>query len=576
MRYPAGVVLALVLAGCTPSTSGVVPTVHVPAPAPRPGPTSPPQPEPEPVVETTTVPSALAPVLTVSPPGGAYAGPVEVTVACDDPDAEIVVTTDGSPPVAGVSPPYGGPFSLDASATVRVLATNAWGTDSEAPTYLQLGTDVVDFTSNLPLLVLWSWEPAPEVKDEVYTTYTVSVFEPPAGGRTAFPAEATLSERAGLKIRGSSSAGYPKHPYRLEVWDPEDDGSRTVPLLAMPPDDDWILLAPLAFDRAFVRDALAYAVSNSIGRQASRTRFVEAFLAEEGEEVGWDDYVGIYVVEERVEVGPERVAITPLQPADVVEPALSGGYLFKEDRVGPGESGFVAGTADGQLDFQQPFVHVDPGEAVIAPEQAEYLSGWLDELGSALVSPGFADPSTGRHYGELVEIDAWIDHHAVNVWAKNPDAFRLSGYYHKDREGLLVAGPVWDFDRTLGCSSDGRCEDPTWWDASNETTDTTYVFDHGFWRGLFSDPAFRVFYFARLEVLLDAELSTPVVEATIDAMAAELAEAAPRNYATWTSYPPETGSFEGEIDALKAWIRTRHDWMQGCLELPDPMLCTGN
>jgi hypothetical protein len=164
----------------------------------------------------------------------------------------------------------------------------------------------------------------------------------------------------------------------------------------------------------------------------------------------------------------------------------------------------------------------------------------------------------------------------LNVFAKNPDAFRLSGYFHKDRGGPIVAGPVWDFDRTIGCTSDGRCDDPTWWDASNQTFDTTVVFEHGFWGGLFEDPAFRDAYFARLAALLDAELSKTSVDAVLDGMAAELAAAAPRSYEAWPGWEPTRGSFEAEIEHLRGWLDARRAWMQGCLALPDPRDCPGN
>jgi hypothetical protein len=348
-----------------------------------------------------------------------------------------------------------------------------------------------------------------------------------------------------------------------------------VPLLGMPPEADWVLLSPLVFDRALMRNALMYTLSNRMGRYAPRTRFAEVFVAERGEPLGMDDYQGVYVVVERIERDADRVDIARLGPTDVVLPELSGGYLFKEDRLGPTDRGFWAGDAGGVFTFQQPFVFVDPSEDELRVEQASYLMEQLDELGEALASPDFTHPVTGRHYDQIVDVDSWIDHHILNVFAKNPDAFRLSGYFHKDREGPIQAGPLWDFDRTMGCADDTRAADPTWWDPSNETWDCTFVFEHGFWRGLFADPVFAARYWQRWDDVLGAELSLAAVEAEIDAMEAELAEAAPRNVAAWPSYPPRGGSFEAEVDLLRAWVRDRHRWATGCLTLPDPSQCMG-
>jgi hypothetical protein len=128
------------------------------------------------------------------------------------------------------------------------------------------------------------------------------------------------------------------------------------------------------------------------------------------------------------------------------------------------------------------------------------------------------------------------------------------------------------------CSSDGRADNPTWWDASNETSDTTYYFTHGWFEGLFNDPVFRERYFERLSELLDNELSTKSVNAIIDAMQSEISEAAERNFTQWSDYPPRGGSLATEVAMLKNWLEQRHDWMRDCLDdasLPNPINCVG-
>jgi hypothetical protein len=517
---------------------------------------------------------AVEEALVATPGPGLYAGPV--TVELGGVAGPIVYTTDGSVPVRGGSPEWTGPLTLVEGTLIRALGVTAAGEEvGFAGAWLQLDPGLVGFDGELPLLVIWSPAAAPNAPSEVYTPYTLTVIEPDAKtGRARAPAVASNSGRAGIRVRGSSSAGYPKRPYRLELWDDLDDGDRTVRLLGMAEDGDWVLGAPADFDRALLRNSLMYALSRDVGRWAPHTAFAEVFVAERGEAVGYDDYVGVYEVTDRIEVHPERVAITELLPGDVAPPAVTGGYLFKEDRLPPGEAGFTAGTAGG-LTFQQPFVWESPAEAEVAPEQDAWLRATLDELGTALVSPGFVHPVTGRAYDAILDVDSFVDHHVLQVFAKNPDAFRLSGYFHLEREGRLAAGPVWDFDRTLGCATDARAEDPTGWDASDETPDCTYVFDHGFWGGLFDDPAFRARYFARMQVLLDGPLSVASVHARIDAFEAQLDEAAVRNLLQWPDWPPRGGSHAAEVALLRDWVVRRHAWMQACLALPEPVACLG-
>ena len=526
---------------------------------------------------TSSLGDMVEPALTATPDGSLFIDFETVTLSTSDPNATIWYTLDGSAPVVGSSEPYVEPLELTESTQVRAIAQlNGAQTVSTAPTFLKVQSNLDGFTTNLPVVALWSRTEAPEFKEEAYTNFSLVAVEP-GGGDVQFPSHATTSVRAGLKVRGSSSAGYPKRPYRLETWPAENDQQvdEDIAWLGMPEEADWVFLAPLDFDRAFSRNALIYQLSNDIGRQASRTRFVEVFVAENGESLGTDDYVGVYLVVEKIERGRDRVDITRLLPTDIAEPEVTGGYIFKEDRLGPDEGGFTAGTASGRLEFEQPFVMVEPDEIELQNQQEAYLTDLLDELGVALTSPDFIHPGTGRHYDEIIDVDAWIDHHILNVFTKNPDAFRLSGFFHKDREGLLSAGPIWDFDRTMGCESDTRAEDPTWWDPSSQTSDTTFVFDHGFWRGLFQDPVFQGRYWDRWADLLNNQLSVAAIEVHLTAYEAELQAAAPRNFAKWSDYPPRGGDLAFEMDLLRTWISDRHAWITDCLTRPDPTTCPG-
>ncbi len=44
----------------------------------------------------------------------------------------------------------------------------------------------------------------------------------------------------------------------------------------------------------------------------------------------------------------------------------------------------------------------------------------------------------------------------------NIDWGRHSAFFYKDRDGKIVCGPVWDYDRALGCE-DVRDNEPRAW-----------------------------------------------------------------------------------------------------------------
>ena len=528
-----------------------------------------------PEIPTEQVGPATEITLSASPAAQVFVDELTLTLEATT-DVEIAYTLDGSEPNSR-DEVYTEPITLDESTQVRAVALDIHGDPFGEPiavSYVRVSQGLADFSSNLPVLVLSSARSLPESKAD-HVQFSLQVHTPGLDGRTRLESP-DQDLRAGLKVRGSSSAGYPKKPYGLELWSAQDDEDQAAELLGMPAESDWVLLAPLNFDRALMRNALAYQLSRDVGRYAPRTRFVELFAEGRNGELDEESYRGVYVLVERIKRDPERVDIQELGPQDNSLPELSGGYLFKEDRTAEDENGFTAGTAGGTFEFQQPFVAVDPKEEELSFSQARYLSGTLDTLGESLAAPDFQDPESGSHYSEQIDTAAWIDHHILNTLPKNPDAFRLSGYFSKDRGGPIVAGPLWDFDRTMGCESDSRAEDPTWWDPSNQTTDTTYIFEHGFWLGLFADPEFQEAYWARWVELLEGELALDRILDHVQSMEAELSEAAQRNTARWPDYAPRGGSYTAEVQLLEQWLTVRHRWISRCVEREDPQSCMGN
>jgi CotH kinase protein/Chitobiase/beta-hexosaminidase C-terminal domain len=519
------------------------------------------------------------PELVATPTPGTFVDVVkiELSLSTDAPELTLRCTVDGSLPVATSSPECD-ELELTRSTGVRAIAVDERGLIRAAGyfPYIKLEADVAAFSSRMPIALLWSpTDPVPPSKTDDYASFSLTTFDAAAtatDGMNRWPAPATAWTRAGIRIRGSSSASFPKRPWKLETWGPLGDEDDKISVLGMPRQSDWVLIAPLEFDRALMRNSLAFALSNDIGRYAPRTRHAELFVVGGGASVKMAHYVGIYEVVEQIKPDPERVAIKRVKPTDVTGAAVTGGYLWKVDRLSGEESGFVAGTAGGAFDFQQPFVFDDPNDLEVAPQQRAYLSSFLDEVAEALVDDDFVNPTTGLHYGDLIDVGSFIDHQILNVLAKNPDAFRLSAFMHKDRGGKVFAGPLWDFDRTMGCSSDVRASSPLGWDASG-ASDASDVFDVGFYRGLFSDPAFTAKYWARWQELLEGPLSAAAVADRVDQIAAELdAAAVERNFKRWSLYAPR-GSFQNELTLLKQWLDERQQWIAQCLTLPDPRDC---
>ena len=143
-----------------------------------------------------------------------------------------------------------------------------------------------------------------------------------------------------LERHGSSTAGEPKFSMAVELQDDNGVDQRCSPL-GMPAEADWLMHAPYFYDRAMMHNDLMYRTSNEMGRYAPRTRFVEVYLVTRGSApLDTGNYMGVYILEERIELGNDRVDVERVKPGASVPPEVTGGYLFKIDRSG-GDDGFI-------------------------------------------------------------------------------------------------------------------------------------------------------------------------------------------------------------------------------------------
>ncbi len=269
-----------------------------------------------------------------------------------------------------------------------------------------------------------------------------------------------------MKVRGSSSAGFAKYSLSLESQD-EGKVDQAISPLGMPEESDWVLSGRYTFDRALMRNPVIYQLSNETGEYAVRTRFVEVFLNTGGGNLSYSsDYVGVYTLMEKIKRDGDRVDVRKLAAGDVTEPDVSGGYVWKKDRLDPGDSGFSVNSMGS-------FGWVYPKEQNVAPAQESWLRGHLNEFDTALYNSNWTNPSTGKHFTEYIDHFSWLRHHWLNTLAMNVDGFRLSGYYYKHHDetngGKVGAGPIWDFDRTMG-STDSRDNNPSQWDGSGDSS----------------------------------------------------------------------------------------------------------
>jgi hypothetical protein len=506
-----------------------------------------------------------------SPSAGTFVGSQTVSLSVTA-KADIHYTLDGSLPTAS-SPRYGGPLTLHTSTRLRAVAivpdapprgSSGGGTTADAglqgpvatEIYLRVDPDTQRFTSHLPIILIHTFESgALDSYGTEHVEAALQVLEP-TSNTSHIVGRAALDARIGIHVRGETSRNFPKKQYALELRADDEDADSARPLLGLPSNSDWVLSDPITYDRALIRNALAFELSNRIGRYAPRTRFAEVFMVDDGGDVRAGSFLGFFTLIEKIGRGPGRVNVSGLAPSAATLPAVTGGFILRIDK------GVPDFTAAGRW---LQFVYPAPGTMMSAERrpQLDFIRDFLDGFGHAASAANFTHPSTGQHYSEFIDVDAWIDHHIINALTKNVDGLRFSAYFHKERGSRLAAGPVWDFDRSLGTPYDARAAEPEEW---NQTWNATDYFNEGWWRLLFRDPDFRSRYRARFKTLLDGALSADTLDRIVDRFASEVRDAADRNFQRWTQSPPRDNSHAAEIALLKDFLRRRGAWIKTQLD----------
>ncbi|NCF88947.1 MAG: hypothetical protein GWQ08_26075, partial [Verrucomicrobiaceae bacterium] len=109
----------------------------------------------------------------------------------------------------------------------------------------------------------------------------------------------------------------------------------------------------------------------------------------------------------------------------------------------------------------------------------------------------------------------------------------MSTYLYQPINGKLFYGPIWDFDRTMGCDSDTRARDPKAW--------VSYFATQGMWKNLLGTgvnrkggeakmPEFWQEWINRYHELRRTVWSEENMHSIIDSMAAEIREGQVRNF----------------------------------------------
>ena len=532
---------------------------------------------PTPAAENN-LPAAPKPTFTET--GGTFVGSktVEILNPQPSPNFQIRYTVDGTEPNEE-SLLYTAPLVLTRSTWLRAKVFDSSSQQAFSPSnttseaFIALHSDLVSRDSDVPLLVIDTLgQSFPGSGASNLASSLVSLYDVDPVTRRASIVDGNLeySGFGGFRQRGSSTGGQPKPSLTFETWGAFDDDF-DVSLLGMPSESDWVLYAPYNFDRTLIHEPFVYGLARDMGQYAPRTQVVEVYANRGGDVLDESDYLGAYVLQEKIKRGSDRVDIAAGDPeatytdlaSTPIDDPITGGYIWKIDRPDPGEPTFNAGGQG--LNWVYPKHPNSTSNALkVTPAQQAYVQDFFDEFRDVLNGPDYADPVNG--YAKYIDVDSWIDFHLINTLTENVDALALSTYLHKDVGGKIAFGPAWDFDRALE-SIDNRDDNPLDWPAGGNN-----LFERTWWSRLFSDPNFFQQYIDRYQELRQTEFSNEAIDARIDKWAAVVDESRVRDLERWSQTPRSNcpspaefcdGTWEGEVEHMRDWLHLRLGFMDG-------------
>jgi hypothetical protein len=520
--------------------------------------------------------AALDPVddVAFSVPSGTFEGSLSVSMTAGVASAEIRYTTDGLLPTESSTLYDGAPLTLTETTQLRAQAFEAGVTTGFPVTAIYIRR-TFDVTSDIPLVIMEAYgggKPPTEAGPEkvIFRDLAFMLFEP-VDGVAAISAPPTWASRSGYHVRGQSSASFEKAPYRVELWD-EHNNDLDRPMIGMPADSDWAMVGPYT-DKTLIRNGVAYSLAADMGMEAPELRFAEVYINQDAGPLEATHYEGVYAVTETIKNNSTRLDLAQLRPDDTTEPDLSGGYIFKFDmgalREDEGEIEIPC-TGLEELCFDD-LELTDPVEP--NAEQLAWIQLYVQQAHDVLTADPIGD------YQTYLDFASFVDIVVLNELTKGGDKYVRSVYMHKDRDGLINAGPAWDYNFTLG----NYVSEVEGWQVDGGQDPGANWF-----RILFAQPEFRAAMAARWAELRQDIFSDAELEARVDLVAAPLVTAGPRDLERWpvgemslfggrggraggglgggaedeaeeVEEAPTT--WEGQLDDMKQWIRDRTAWL---------------
>lgn len=307
------------------------------------------------------------------------------------------------------------------------------------------------------------------------------------------------------KIHGRGNVSWTdtdKKSYQIKLTEKQD-------FFGMGEDKHWLLIAN-AFDSTLLRNTLTFDIAKELNLSFTPdAEYVDVYANGE--------YLGNYLMVEKIEIGKNRVNIrnlekqmetmNPDKPLEEYEffmeqqgrlfstkgyrienqpKDITGGYLLEiemSDRYGLEASGFITSR-------MQPVVFNSPKYA--SYEQVSYIADRYQDFEDAVFSEDGYSPYTGAYFADYIDMQSFARKYLLEELVKNLDAAFTSQFFYKPEDSVstkFFAGPAWDYDKAIaasGVTDEGiDLHDPNGLYAAVQTKDSDI------WYALYHQDAFK-------------------------------------------------------------------------------------
>lgn len=265
-----------------------------------------------------------------------------------------------------------------------------------------------------------------------------------------------------IKGRGNVTWDYPKKPYNIKLDSSAD-------LLDMGKAKGWCLLANY-LDSSMLRNKIVYTMADEVGIPFNMACESIDFYAN-------GEYLGTYLLTEKVEIDKKRVNITDMEKAteevntEELDSYTAGGQSqpvrgTRKWRNIPNDPEDITGGYLIEIELNERYAAeacgfvTDRGQSVTmkAPEfvskaQINYIADLYQDMEDALYSDTGYNKE-GVHFTQYIDEESIAKMYLIQEYSMNLDTGITSFYLYKDSDlsgdGKFYMAPVWDFDMAIG------------------------------------------------------------------------------------------------------------------------------